>query len=116
MLKASSLKDSKGEMYWTLCDNAIFFPSMELACGKVQYIPEILYWYFTNTGTNDYQTPRQREYGQIMKHISESQKHYECVDNKLVEVKRAIAVETTNKTNKAYPWVNDFVVGLLSKT
>jgi hypothetical protein len=103
MMKLASLKDAKGEIYWTLYDNAIFFPSMELACGKVQYIPEILYWYFTNTGNNDYQTPRQREYGQVMKHIAESQRHYECVDNKLVEAKRALAVESSNKTKKSSP-------------
>ena len=50
----TSYKDKNGEIYWTICDNAYFFPAMEMACGKVSYLPELKYWYTASTGTVSY--------------------------------------------------------------
>lgn len=36
---ARSLKDEKGAFYWTIGDNAMVFPALEMSCGRVEYIP-----------------------------------------------------------------------------
>ena len=32
---ARSLKDAKGAFYWTIGDNAMVFPALEMSCGRV---------------------------------------------------------------------------------
>lgn len=36
---AKSLKDAKGAFYWTIGDNAMVFPALEMSCGRNRYIP-----------------------------------------------------------------------------
>jgi hypothetical protein len=62
LMNSTSLKDDKGKFYWTLYDNAIYYPGMEMACAKVEYVPELKYWYTANTGLNDWRTPKKKEY------------------------------------------------------
>lgn len=79
--KAESLKDENGKFYWTLYDNAIYYPALEMSCGRVTYVPELKYWYTANTGINDWRTPRKDEYKGVAKHISKKQKRYHCINN-----------------------------------
>ena len=76
LINITSFKDKNGDIYWTICDNAYFYPAMELACGKVSYLPELKYWYTANTGFNDVLTDRQEEYREVFEHIRDSQKPY----------------------------------------
>ena len=39
LMNVSSLKDGKGKFYWTLYDNAIYYPAFEMSCGRVKYLP-----------------------------------------------------------------------------
>jgi hypothetical protein len=34
-----SLKDSRGNFYWTIYDNAMYFPALEMSCGRNSYVP-----------------------------------------------------------------------------
>ena len=44
-MNSTSLKDEKGKFYWTLYDNAMFYPAMEMSCQRVKYVRELEYWY-----------------------------------------------------------------------
>ena len=45
-------------------DQALFFPLMELSCGRVERIPgEIHYLYTAGTGNNDYFISRGKQNG-----------------------------------------------------
>ena len=46
--------DKEGNWLTVTWDNAMYFPIMEMSCGKVLYLPEITYQYNTGTGMNDY--------------------------------------------------------------
>lgn len=61
----TSFKDKNGKLYWTIYDNAIFFPAMEMACGKVSYVPELKYWYTAYTGLNDWMTDKKKAYKEV---------------------------------------------------
>lgn len=37
--RVESLEDDQGKFYWTLYDNAIYYPALEMSCGRVTYIP-----------------------------------------------------------------------------
>ena len=63
LMNVTSLYDNENHFYWTLYDNAIYYPGMEMACGRIEYVPELKYWYTANTGLNDWRTNRKREYG-----------------------------------------------------
>ena len=79
--KMESLKDPKGNFYWTIYDNAMYFPALEMSCGRNIYVPEMKYWYTANTGFNDWRTTRQTEYMMVKNHIAKNQKHYHCINN-----------------------------------
>lgn len=51
--RQSSLQDEEGAFYWSICDNAMYLPALEMSCGRVKYLPELVYWYNANTGLND---------------------------------------------------------------
>lgn len=54
-INPTDLKDEKGAYFTMTYDQAIFFPAMELSCGRVEKIPgEIHYLYNIGTGNNDY--------------------------------------------------------------
>lgn len=49
------MKTSEGEFYKVIYDLVIFFPLMELSCGRVDKIDdEFHYLYNMGTGLNDY--------------------------------------------------------------
>lgn len=49
------LKDEAGSFYKIIYDQAIFFPLMEMSCGRVAKIKgEYHLLYMTNTGLNDW--------------------------------------------------------------
>lgn len=52
-----------------------------MSCGKVEYLPDLKYWYSANTGMNDWLSSRKKEYGEVVKHIGLKQKHYHCIEN-----------------------------------
>ena len=79
LMNSTSLKDNNGKFYWTMYDNAIYYPGMEMSCEKVVYVPELKYWYTSNTGLNDWRTPKREEYKGVAAHIR-SQKSYECIN------------------------------------
>lgn len=60
--RVESFKDAYGRFYWTICDNAMYFPALEMSCGRVRYLPELTYWYTADTGINDWRTPKKFEY------------------------------------------------------
>ncbi len=53
LMRPESFKDWRGEFYWTIGDNAVYYPAMEMSCKKVKYINEIFYLYNYNTGLSD---------------------------------------------------------------
>ena len=81
LIRVQSFKDARGNFYWTIYDNAMYFPALEMSCGRVEYITELKYWYTANTGINDWRTPRQFEYMTVKNHIANSQRHYHCINH-----------------------------------
>lgn len=69
LMNSTSLKDEKGKFYWTLYDNAMFYPAMEMSCQRVKYVRELEYWYTSNTGLNDWRTPDKKGYKEVVVHI-----------------------------------------------
>jgi len=45
---------SNDTFYKTLYDRVIFYPILEMSCGKQIKIPEVTYFYNFATGSNDY--------------------------------------------------------------
>ena len=80
LINRTSLYDNTNNFYWTLYDNAIYYPGMEMSCEKVEYVPELKYWYTANTGLNDWRTNRQKEYREVAAHIRETQWPYQCIN------------------------------------
>lgn len=76
-----SFLDANGNFYWTIYDNAMYFPALEMSCGKLGYEPQLSYWYTANTGINDWRTTKQKQYRDVKLHIQKTQKHYHCIDN-----------------------------------
>ena len=90
LMNSTSLKDQNHNFYWTLYDNAIYYPAMEMACQKVVYVRELKYWYTSNTGFNDWRTNRSKEYGDVVVHIREGQKPYMCISNAFREMHKTV--------------------------
>lgn len=57
---------------------AIYFPVMELSCGKISKIDGFHYLYNINTGLNDYQVDRNKQVG-IDNKVRNSKK-YTCYE------------------------------------
>lgn len=53
-MKDEDLRDEKGEYFHAANDVAICIPVMEMSHEKVTYIPEVTYWYNSNTGLNNH--------------------------------------------------------------
>jgi len=85
-----SLKGEDGRFYTTIADNALFFPVMEMSCGRVHYFPELEYWYNANTGINDWYSPDQANYGRAKNHINNLQKHYQCIHQAIRQIEKAL--------------------------
>jgi hypothetical protein len=52
LIREEDFKDKQGQWFTNAVDNAIFYPVFEMACGEVEYLPEITYKYNTYTGNN----------------------------------------------------------------
>ena len=90
LINIESLKGDDGNFYWTISDNALFFSAMEMSCGRVEYIPELEYWYNANTGINDWRTTDQTNYGRAKRHINFVQKHYQCIHKTIRQIEAAL--------------------------
>ena len=53
---------------------------MEMACGKVDYVPEMLYWYNSMTGSNDWRQIKTSTYQDAYNGIL-SKKPYLCIED-----------------------------------
>lgn len=82
-----SLQDRNGKFYWIVYDNAYYYSALELSCGKIHYLPEIFYYYNSNTGLNDYtnRAKNKTEYTRVVKHIDQ-QKNYRCLASEFMEI------------------------------
>ena len=58
---AKDFQDDQGKFFTIAYDMAIYFPVMELACGRVSKISGFHYLYNVNTGLNDYQVDRGKQ-------------------------------------------------------
>lgn len=90
LMNSTSLKDDKGKFYWTLYDNAMFYPAMEMSCQRVKYVRELEYWYTSNTGLNDWRTPDKKGYKEVVVHIRQVQQPYECISKVFKEMYEAV--------------------------
>lgn len=82
------MQNDRGEFYWILYDNALYYPAMEMSCQKVEYIPELMHWYNGNTGANDYIHARSKEYSEAKLGI-DREKPYRCIEDVFRELKRS---------------------------
>ena len=57
-----------------------------MSCGRVDYIPELEYWYNANTGINDWYNPDQQAYGKAKIGINTRQKHYQCIHKTITQI------------------------------
>ena len=53
-IKEEDLKDEKGEYLKAANDVAICIPILEMSHEKVMYVPELTYYYNSNTGQNNH--------------------------------------------------------------
>jgi glycosyltransferase involved in cell wall biosynthesis len=60
--KISFIERGTGTFFSITADFAVFFPVMELACGRVHKIEGYHYLYNVETGNNDYTVDRDRQY------------------------------------------------------
>jgi hypothetical protein len=75
-INPKDLQDEKGVFFTIAYDMALFFPLMELSCGRVNKIEgEFHYLYNVGTGLNDYQD-RGRQVA--VDNRVRGQKKYEC--------------------------------------
>ena len=56
LMNSSALRGADGNIYRYIADNAVWYPSMEMSCRRMIYLPDINYWYNANTGLNDWRT------------------------------------------------------------
>lgn len=54
-------QDDQGKFYTIAYDMVIYFPVMELSCGRIKKIEGFHYLYNINTGLNDYQVDRNKQ-------------------------------------------------------
>lgn len=60
-IAAKDFQDDQGKFYRSAYDMAMYFPLMELSCGRIKKINGYHYLYNINTGLNDYQVDRNRQ-------------------------------------------------------
>jgi hypothetical protein len=60
-VRDADLKDEGGRFYDVAYDFALFFPLMELACGRVRRLDEYQYLYNIGTGLNDYDLNKEHQ-------------------------------------------------------
>jgi hypothetical protein len=60
-INSTDFKDNKGKFFTSAYDIAIYFPLMELACGRSHKIEGMHYLYNYNTGINDYIVDRPKQ-------------------------------------------------------
>lgn len=76
--------------YWTVYDNAMYLPALEMSCRQVKYLPELFYLYNYNTGQTDdaYGQSHRQAYDHILRHIND-QKPYRCLAMEFLEIANA---------------------------
>jgi glycosyltransferase involved in cell wall biosynthesis len=62
-IKEKDFKDDQGKFFTSAYDMVMYFPLMELSCGRVKKIEGFHYLYNINTGLNDYQLDRGKQAG-----------------------------------------------------
>ena len=69
LIKDEDLKDDDGEWFRAANDVAMFSPIIEMGRNRARYVPEITYFYNSNTGLNNKQTKtkEQRKNGDLIR-------------------------------------------------
>jgi hypothetical protein len=57
-----------------------------MSCGRVDYVPELEYWYNANTGINDWMGGTTKSYVDSLNHINVIQKHYQCIHKTIAQI------------------------------
>lgn len=60
-IDSKDFQDDKGKFYTIAYDMVMYFPLMELSCGRIAKIEGYHYLYNINTGLNDYQVDRNKQ-------------------------------------------------------
>lgn len=60
-IEAKDFKDDDGKFFTIAYDMVMYFPLMELSCGRISKIGGYHYLYNINTGLNDYQVDRNKQ-------------------------------------------------------
>lgn len=60
-VNAKDFQDDQGNFFTIAYDMAIYFPVMELSCGRIAKIEGYHYLYNINTGLNDYTVDRNKQ-------------------------------------------------------
>jgi hypothetical protein len=60
-IEAKDFQDEQGKFFTIAYDMVMYFPLMELSCGRITKIAGYHYLYNINTGLNDYQVDRNKQ-------------------------------------------------------
>lgn len=75
-IETKDFQDDQGKFFTIAYDMVMYFPLMELSCGRIAKIAGYHYLYNINTGLNDYQVDRNKQ-TQVDNRVRNSKK-YTC--------------------------------------